>query len=451
MKGYQKLKISESKQVQENKILNINFKGKFMTILISIIIIFANIFFAFFYIYKYMNINETKNALENKEVENFNEKVTNYEKTLREISEEEIEEFRAINSFGYLFDRAKYKRSEHPNVTIIITLRNQAHCIHKAIRSVQNQSLKNIEIIIVNDCSLDNSTSVVEKFMKEDERIKLINHEEYNEGIMISRVESIRMAKGKYITFLDGDDTFIHKDILKYSFNVAEMGNLDIVEFHYAAYDNDNKRIPHGHIHNYSPYIMHQPELKFKYFYFNNFNDNRRSFVCRTIWGKLIKNDTFQKALDNIPSKYLNDYIVNFEDSMIMISLYQVANSYYCLRQVGYYYAIGSDRRGNIVRKEGKCKIREGVITNFDHIKFLNFLMDILDDNHMTHQILFHELVGINTFRTTALKDTVTHHFDMAYRVLDKLINSTNLNFLEIMKTKTMKKEVKKNEMNQKN
>jgi cellulose synthase/poly-beta-1,6-N-acetylglucosamine synthase-like glycosyltransferase len=257
MKGYQKLKISESKQVQENKILNINFKGKFMTILISIIIIFANIFFAFLYIYKYMNINETKNALENKEVENFNEKVTNYEKTLREISEEEIEEFRAINSFCYLFDRAKYKRSEHPNVTIIITLRNQAHCIHKAIRSAQNQSLKNIEIIIVNDCSFDNSTSVVEKFMKEDERIKLINHEEYNEGIMKSRVESIRMAKGKYITFLDGDDTFIHKDILKYSFNVAEMGNLDIVEFHYAAYDNDNKRIPHGHIHAYSPYIMH--------------------------------------------------------------------------------------------------------------------------------------------------------------------------------------------------
>ena len=49
------------------------------------------------------------------------------------------------------------------------------------------------------------------------------------------------------------------------------------------------------------------------------------------------------------------------------------------------------------------------------------------------------------------LKDTVTHHFDMAYRVLDKLINSTNLNFLEIQKTKIMKKEVKKNEMNQKN
>jgi len=451
MKGYKKLKISESNQVQEINFLNINFKGKFMTISISIILIFINIFFAFLYIYKYMSIDETKNALENKEVENFNEKVTNYEKTLRNISEKEIVEFRAINNFGYLFDRVKYKRNENPNVTIIITLRNQAHCIYKAIRSVQNQSLKNIEIIIVDDCSFDNSSSVVEKIMTEDERIKLIKHEEYNEGIMISRVEAIRMAKGKYISFLDGDDTFIHKDILQYSFNVAEMGDLDVVEFHYASYDDNNKNLPHGHVHPYLPYIMHQPELKYKFFSFNNFNDNLRSFLCRTVWGKLIKNEILQKALDNIPSKYLNDYIVNFEDSMIMISLYQVANSYYCLRQLGYYYALGKDRRGNIVRKEGKCKIREGVITNFDHIKFMNFLLDKLDDSRMAHQILFHELAPINNFPSTSLKKTVTHHFDMAYKVLDKLINSTNLNFLEKMKIKEMKKEIKKNEMNQKN
>jgi glycosyltransferase involved in cell wall biosynthesis len=398
-----------------------------------------------------MKINETKKTSENKEVEILNAKVTNYEKTLREISDEEIEEFRAINNFGYLFDRAKYKRNEQPDVTVIITLRNQAHCIHKAIRSVQNQSLKNIEIIIVNDCSFDNSTSVVEKFMNEDERIKFINHEEYNEGIMISRKEGIRMAKGKYITFLDGDDTLIHKDLLKYSFNVAQMGDIDVVEFHFAPYDKDNKKLPNGHIHEYLPYIMHQPELKYKFFSFNNFNDHARAFLCRTIWGKIIKNEILQKALDNIPSKYLNDYIVNFEDTMIMISLYQVANSYYCLRQLGYYYALGLDRRGNIVKKEGKCKIREGAITKFDHIKYMNFLMDKLDDDQIGDQILFHELIGINTFISSALKDTVTHHFDMAYRVLNKLINSTYLNFWEKYKTIVMKKEVRQNEMNQTN
>ena len=450
MKGYQTLKISESKQMQENAIISVNCKGKFIPILV-ISVLFANIVFAVFYISKSMNKEETKKIIENKEVENVNEKITNYEKSLREISEKEIEEFRSINNLGYLFDRNKYKRNEHPDITVVITSRNQAHCIHKAIRSVQNQSLKNIEIIIVDDCSWDNSTEVVEKLMEEDERIILIRHEEFNEGTMITRNEGIRMARGKYITVLDGDDSLIHKDILKYSLNVAQMGDIDVVEFHFAIYDKDNKRLQNNHIHQYLPYIIHQPELKYKFYVFVDYYDYQRSFFCRTVWGKLIKNEILQKALDFIPSKYLNDYIVNFEDIMIMISLYHVADSYYCLRQTGYYYSIGYDRRANMVRKVGKCRIRDGVITNFDHIKFMNFLLDKLEDNKKCHQILYHELVGINTFPTTVLKNTVTHHFDMAYRVLDKLINSTHLSYLEKYKTKLMKKEIKENEMKQKN
>ena len=54
---------------------------------------------------------------------------------------------------------------------------NQAHHIHKGLRSVQNQSLKNIEIIIVDDCSLDNSTEVIKEYQKEEPRIILISHD----------------------------------------------------------------------------------------------------------------------------------------------------------------------------------------------------------------------------------------------------------------------------------
>ena len=50
---------------------------------------------------------------------------------------------------------------------------NQAHCIHKALRSIQNQSLKNIEIIISLDCSLDNSTETILSYMKEDKRMQM--------------------------------------------------------------------------------------------------------------------------------------------------------------------------------------------------------------------------------------------------------------------------------------
>ena len=68
---------------------------------------------------------------------------------------------------------------------------NQAHCIHKEIRSIQNQSLKNIEIIIIDDCSQDNGTDVIKEFQKNDPRIILISHD-MNEGEMKSRTDGIR-------------------------------------------------------------------------------------------------------------------------------------------------------------------------------------------------------------------------------------------------------------------
>ena len=115
-----------------------------------------------------------------------------------------------------------FKKSDNPDVSIIITLYNQAHCIHKAIRSIQNQSLKNLEIIITDDCSFDNSIEVIKQIQKEDERIILISHDT-NEGTLKSRFDAIKIAKGKYITIVDGDDAPLHKDILNNCLYIYKM------------------------------------------------------------------------------------------------------------------------------------------------------------------------------------------------------------------------------------
>ena len=83
----------------------------------------------------------------------------------------EISKFREINIKDILIENNFYQKNENPDVSVIITVFNQANCFYKALRSVQNQSLKNIEIIIVDDCSLDNTTEVIEKYMIEDKRI----------------------------------------------------------------------------------------------------------------------------------------------------------------------------------------------------------------------------------------------------------------------------------------
>ena len=98
----------------------------------------------------------------------------------------ELKTFREINCKNILLDNMHYTKNVDPYVSVIITIYNQANCFHCALRSVQNQSLKNIEIIIVDDCSLDNSTEIIEKFMQEDNRIIYLKHES-NDGKIKSR------------------------------------------------------------------------------------------------------------------------------------------------------------------------------------------------------------------------------------------------------------------------
>lgn len=73
-----------------------------------------------------------------------------------------MQEFRKINSENILIDKVKYKKVKNPNISVIVTNYNQDHCIYKCLRSIQNQSIKNLEIIVIDDCSLDNSTEIIE-------------------------------------------------------------------------------------------------------------------------------------------------------------------------------------------------------------------------------------------------------------------------------------------------
>jgi len=468
MRGYQIIRFGknisseEDKEdgVQNKKFLENNFKT---IIIISVIIIISLLFFIFYLIFhnnettqvtkkELLNQNETgkinnvENISNNKE-RNLTKEIIDYEDSLRTITNEEIAEFHELNNLFILYDKEKYERKENPDISVVITVRNQAHCIGKAIRSVQNQSLKNIEIIIIDDCSLDNSTETIEQYMKEDDRIIFLKHENTNEGIMITRNEAIRKAKGKYITILDADDNLIHRDILKFSLHVANLANLDVVEFRSAYYSN-KKFEGYYHLHGDFP-IIYQPELRNKFIVFDDEDEMVRAIKCRTVWGKIVKNEIFQKALDNIPKKYLNDYILGFEDTMITVSLYQVAQSYYGMRQPGYYYTFDEKRKG-YPKKKKECKKKKGIIEDLDHLKFLQFLFDILEDNEFDKKIIYHELKAINKYEYSNFKKTITHHFDWAYKIFDELINSKYLDNNQREKVKKIKEEVQQNEINQK-
>ena len=113
-------------------------------------------------------------------------------------------------------------------VSIIIPAYNIEKYIEESILSSINQTLKEIEIIIINDGSTDRTLEVIKKYEKIDSRIKLIDQK--NQGISIARNNGLEIARGKYIYFLDGDD-WIENETLNECYNIAENLEIDIIHF----------------------------------------------------------------------------------------------------------------------------------------------------------------------------------------------------------------------------
>ena len=194
-----------------------------------------------------------------------------------------MKKFRDINLKNILLDNLDYQKNEFPDISVIITVYNQANCFQSALRSVQNQSLKNLEIIIIDDCSLDNSKELIEKYMKEDKRIIYLKHES-NEGKIKSRSDGIRLAKGKYITLIDGDDSLANENILFNCFNIAKSGDLDVVQFNFGFFRrNQFKQLfNYLNIKNLNNRIIYQPELSFIFVNFEE-KDDIECFANRNI------------------------------------------------------------------------------------------------------------------------------------------------------------------------
>ena len=114
-----------------------------------------------------------------------------------------------------------------PKVSVCIPIYNVEQYIGRCIESVISQKLKDIEIIIVNDCPPDNSMKIVRQYAATDNRIKIIEHD-INHGLMMARRTGYMAAVGEYITFLDSDDT-LADGALEALYVTAEKENADIV------------------------------------------------------------------------------------------------------------------------------------------------------------------------------------------------------------------------------
>lgn len=182
-------------------------------------------------------------------------------------------------------------------ITIIINVYNGEKYIKKCLDSIINQTYKNLEVLIINDGSTDNTLSICNCY--DDNRIKIITTE--NLGLSLSRNVGIDNSNGEYIYFVDVDD-FIALDTIEYLYNLSVKYNKEISTCKHLNIYNDNFKVnqPHEKVEELDSKEM----LKIIFLKDNSV----------TIWNKLIKRNLFDNL--RFENRIIND--VAFTHKLVM-------------------------------------------------------------------------------------------------------------------------------------
>ncbi|MCH5229133.1 MAG: glycosyltransferase family 2 protein [Muribaculaceae bacterium] len=250
-------------------------------------------------------------------------------------------------------------------ISIIIPFYNASRYLNQCITSIINQSFKNIEILLINDGSTDNSQLICEKFANQDCRIKITN-KIINEGSETARFSGLKIAKGNYIFFIDGDDWLDNLYILEKLYLAAEELNTDYVEIGMQRVLDSHKIIKNKFLST-SPVVISNPQL-FEDYFISFFGFNKLSVsVC----GKLYRKSSIEKA--NIQPLG----IAMGEDLGFNLQLFPHLNNILLFNQPGYNYRIGglTSRYNPHFLKDMKrlFYFKEEMIKKYDYKKAIPF------------------------------------------------------------------------------
>ena len=321
-------------------------------------------------------------------------------------------------------DKQKFILSENPIASAVIPLYNCKAFVIRAITSIQNQNIYNLEIILVNDFSTDDIIPFIENLKREDPRIKLINNNK-NMGTLYSRSIGVLAAKGKYIFPLDNDDMFLDKDVFKTITNIAEIGPFDLVEFkgieslkgisHF--YNSSIKDISFTRRKKLN-LIMYQPELG-NYPIRLNKNLDGYDINDAYLWAKCIKTEKYQKATNYLGEERYSRFMLAHEDIIMIYLLFNTIESY---KFVGKYGILHTNRWGSSWKKS--------IFMRFYWTKkelfFLDAVIDYpknINESKNLSVTLMNMIMGAGDLEN--LLNHREYYKNLFYSCLDRIFNST--------------------------
>lgn len=250
-----------------------------------------------------------------------------------------------------------------PTVSIIVPVFRVEAYLENCIRSLLNQTMKDVEIILVDDGSPDASGQICDRAAEEDPRVIVIHQK--NQGVSVARNAGIEAASGKWLTFVDGDD-WAHEDLCRDAVDCAEKNGADVVIFsYYSAFSDRNKMarltdLPEGDVTAEKDYII---KKTISQYYGGTVVNNGVS--AGTTWGKLIRRDLVIR--DNIRFKR---GLTRAQDTVFWLRGFESAQKIVVLDKALYYYRITNDSICSGTKYLPNCEVPFGMLLE-EYRKFI--------------------------------------------------------------------------------
>lgn len=244
-------------------------------------------------------------------------------------------------------------------ISIIVPIYNAEKYLKKCINSIQEQTYRNLQIILIDDGSIDNSLCMCEQLAKEDFRIEIYHTE--NRGSVVARKYGLKVAKGEYIGFIDADD-YIDKDMF---YNLSYILKETEADFVHSGYIEETL-ITTNIICNFEDIVvdLHSIEERIDFLkkYVLDRKDNK--FISSSLWSKLYRSEFIKNCFEYVPDEQQYG-----EDLICLCKCILKSNRIALYKYAAYHYVIREKTLSHVEYDE--CMIKE--------VKLWNNILKILD------------------------------------------------------------------------
>ncbi len=286
---------------------------------------------------------------------------------------------------------------ENIKVTIIVAVYNMSKYLGRCLESICRQTYSNLEIIVVDDGSTDNSHEIVAWFASTDSRVKLLLHSK-NEGLFAARITGIKQASGEYLAFVDSDD-YISIDFIRSLLSSAEESQADVAVAKTVHEADGIGRYVHTMYHSYDFSDVKAGQVFSKYM-----EQEGKCYIWHTVWNKLYKKSVWDRAMPTLTK--IARHIIMTEDvlfsTIVMSGVKSIVSSEYAYYFYYQHNSASTSLHGGVEKFEKNIGDLTFVFSTVE--EYITENCEVEDSLHFEHWKALYARFWVDNIKNSALQ-----------------------------------------------